>query len=68
MATIHHINCLKIISPLTGNEAIGHCLLIEEEKQLALVDTGTGLLDAQNPLKEWENNLLIWLVLNLMKI
>lgn len=45
---IHHLNCLKIVSPLSAN-VIGHCLLLEADKELALVDTGLGLLDYQQP-------------------
>ena len=51
MINIHHINCLKIISPLSGKEIPGHCILLEEDGRLALVDTGTGLLDTQHPLE-----------------
>ena len=36
---------------MTGKEVIGHCLLIEDTKGLALVDTGIGLLDTKNPIK-----------------
>ncbi|MGN6493182.1 MAG: MBL fold metallo-hydrolase [Agriterribacter sp.] len=48
MAEIHHLNCVKIISPVNDN-VCGHCLLIREQESMALIDTGIGLLDTQNP-------------------
>lgn len=48
MTKVHHINCVKIITP-TGDQVIGHCLLLEDKNGLALVDTGIGLLDTQHP-------------------
>jgi hypothetical protein len=33
----------------------GHCLLLEENARLALVDTGIGLQDIQNPLERLGN-------------
>jgi glyoxylase-like metal-dependent hydrolase (beta-lactamase superfamily II) len=50
MATIEHLNCVKIVSPITDN-VCGHCLLIKEGDRLILVDTGIGLLDTQKPLE-----------------
>ena len=48
MPQIHHLNCVKIVSPVNDN-ICGHCLLIQENDKLILVDTGIGLLDIQNP-------------------
>lgn len=48
MTTLHHLNCLKIVSPVNDN-VIGHCLLLENNAELYLVDTGIGLLDTQKP-------------------
>lgn len=44
MTKVHHINCVKIITP-ANDEAIGHCILLEDKNGLALIDTGIGLLD-----------------------
>ena len=50
MTSIHHINCGSLqVSPNT--KAICHCLLLEDKDGLALVDTGIGLLDVQQPLE-----------------
>lgn len=48
MAEIHHLNCVKIVSPINEN-VCGHCLLIHENGKLILIDTGIGLLDTLNP-------------------
>lgn len=45
---IHHINCLRIVTPINDN-VIGHCMLLEKNGALALIDTGLGLLDTNNP-------------------
>src|SRR5689334_9269041 len=57
---IHHLNCVSAC-PLGGfvmdgmtTDAIrgrltSHCLLIEKEKELVLVDTGYGLRDVADP-------------------
>lgn len=50
MAILHHLNCVKIISPVNENVS-GHCILIEEPDAMALIDTGIGLLDIQQPEK-----------------
>lgn len=45
---IHHINCGTLHRP--PRPRVGcHCLLLEDEQGLALVDTGIGLLDVQRP-------------------
>lgn len=33
---VHHLNCVKIASPF--GSAIGHCILIEVEDTLTLID------------------------------
>ncbi|WP_216629404.1 MBL fold metallo-hydrolase [Taibaiella lutea] len=48
MTAIHHLNCVKIVSPFNDN-VCGHCLLINEKGQLILIDTGIGLQDTINP-------------------
>ncbi len=48
MTKIHHLNCVMIQSPI-GVHAIGHCLLLEDGNELALVDAGIGLLETQHP-------------------
>jgi glyoxylase-like metal-dependent hydrolase (beta-lactamase superfamily II) len=48
MLRIHHLNCVVIETPTNGN-AIGHCLLLEENGTLVLVDTGIGLIEAKDP-------------------
>ncbi len=50
MTTIHHINCGSLHAP-PNPKAICHCLLLEDEDGLALVDAGIGLLDVQQPLE-----------------
>ena len=48
MKELHHLNCVKIISPINEN-VCGHCLLVNENGRLLLIDTGIGLLDTLNP-------------------
>lgn len=48
MIKIHHLNCVEIESPASGR-AIGHCLLIEAENKMVLIDTGVGLKDTREP-------------------
>ena len=48
MTEIHHLNCVKIVSPFNEN-VCGHCLLLNENGRLILIDTGIGLLDTINP-------------------
>jgi glyoxylase-like metal-dependent hydrolase (beta-lactamase superfamily II) len=50
MINIHHLNC-GILFPPGVDRVACHCLLLEEEGHLALVDTGFGLMDVENPLK-----------------
>jgi hypothetical protein len=46
IATVHHINCGSPQAP-PNPRVVCHCLLLEDEGGLALVDTGIGLLDMQ---------------------
>lgn len=48
--TIHHLNCGVLHVP-PGPRAACHCLLIEQEGQLALIDSGIGLQDIAAPLE-----------------
>lgn len=48
MAEVYHLNCVRIVTPFRENVS-GHCLLIREDKQMALIDTGIGLLDTRYP-------------------
>lgn len=48
MAKIHHINCGTLAVP-NYPTVVCHCLLIEEGRQLVLVDTGIGMEDVRNP-------------------
>jgi len=50
MVEIHHLNCVKIVS-LFNDNVCGHCLLLNENNKLVLVDTGIGLLDTLNPIE-----------------
>ena len=46
--TVHHINCGVLHAPPNPRAAC-HCLLLEDRGQLALIDTGIGLLDVADP-------------------
>lgn len=48
MTTIHHINCGTLLVPGYPT-VVCHCLLLEDDLGLALIDTGIGMLDVQNP-------------------
>lgn len=59
---VHHLNCATLCPPagrfLTGNSSgrlpgtlVCHCLLIETESGLVLVDTGLGLEDIREPVR-----------------
>lgn len=48
MTTIHHINCGTLVVP-SYPTVVCHCLLLQDQERLALVDTGIGLMDVQNP-------------------
>lgn len=48
MIEVHHLNCVKIVSPINDN-VCGHCILIRENDRMILVDAGIGLLDIADP-------------------
>lgn len=50
LTTIHHINCGTLIVP-SYPTVVCHCLLLQEGKNLTLVDTGIGLQDVCNPVE-----------------
>jgi len=56
MLKVHHLNCVKIESPL--GSAIGHCLLIEENEKLTLIDSGIGLSESTEPEKRLGKELI----------
>ena len=47
---VHHLNCGVLHAP-PNPPAACHCLLLEHEDRLALVDTGIGLQDVAQPLE-----------------
>lgn len=47
---IHHLNCGNLHAP-PSPRACCHCLLIDDDNSLTLIDTGIGLLDIQEPEK-----------------
>ncbi len=46
---VHHLNC-GTLCPLSGPALVCHCLLVETESGLVLVDTGFGAADVRSPL------------------
>ncbi|TWT96400.1 MBL fold metallo-hydrolase [Neorhodopirellula pilleata] len=48
MSEVHHINCGTLVVPGYPT-AVCHCLLLEDDCGLALIDTGIGLLDVRDP-------------------
>lgn len=48
MLRIHHFNCGSF-HPKPFDPAICHCLLLESDDTLTLIDTGIGLLDIRDP-------------------
>lgn len=57
MTTIHHINCGTLVVP-TYPTVVCHCLLLQEGKHLALVDTGIGVQDVHNPVERLGQQLI----------
>lgn len=57
MRRIHHLNCVKIVTPFNDN-VTGHCLLIEEDAGLLLIDTGLGIQDIEHPDERLGNELI----------
>ena len=56
MSNVHHLNCVKIESPV--GSAIGHYLLIEEMDDLTLIDAGIGLMESKEPEKRLGKELI----------
>ncbi|WP_264792688.1 MBL fold metallo-hydrolase [Aureispira anguillae] len=56
MTKIYHLNCVKIESPM--GSAIGHCLLIQENEKLVLIDSGIGLMEFREPEKRLGKELI----------
>ena len=57
MTRIHHINCGTLLVP-SFPTVVCHCLLLEDETGLALVDSGIGWLDVQNPVERLGQQLI----------
>lgn len=57
MAHIYHLNC-GILQRNGGPEAWCHCILIEDNNELILVDTGIGLQDVLHPEERIGRNLI----------
>lgn len=57
MSKIHHINCGTLLVPGYPT-VVCHCLLLEDDGDLALIDTGIGLLDVQNPVERLGQDLI----------
>lgn len=53
---VYHLNCVRIESPL--GSAIGHCVLIELDGKLTLVDAGIGMTETKNPEKTLGKDLI----------
>jgi glyoxylase-like metal-dependent hydrolase (beta-lactamase superfamily II) len=53
---VHHLNCLKIESPF--GSGIGHCLLLEDQGRLILIDSGIGLAETIDPEKSLGKDLV----------
>lgn len=47
---VYHLNCVKIESPF--GSAVGHCVLIENNGSLTLIDAGNGLEETRDPIKK----------------
>lgn len=57
MSKIHHINCGTLLVP--GHPTVVcHCLLLEDNGELALIDTGIGLLDVESPVERLGQQLI----------
>ncbi|MDM1044961.1 MBL fold metallo-hydrolase [Myroides sp. 1354] len=64
---IHHLNCVAIQSP-TGDNAIGHCVLIETAAELILLDAGISSIDLAQPSLHFSKALIQQIGLNLTEI
>lgn len=54
---IHHLNCVAIQSPI-GDNAIGHCVLIEIAEELILLDAGISSMDLAQPSLHFSEELI----------
>jgi glyoxylase-like metal-dependent hydrolase (beta-lactamase superfamily II) len=57
MTNAYHLNCGVLTSPFIG-PAICHCLLIQDNEKLLLIDTGFGALDILFPDRRIGNDLI----------
>ncbi len=57
MTTVHHINCGYLHAP-PYPKVLCHCLLLEDQDGLALVDTGIGLLEVRQPVERLGRQLI----------
>lgn len=57
MTKIHHINC-GTLAVEGYPTVVCHCLLLEDPNGLALIDTGIGLLDVQDPIERLGRELI----------
>ncbi|SFR28974.1 Glyoxylase, beta-lactamase superfamily II [Lentzea waywayandensis] len=46
---VHHLNCATMRPPLVAGGIVAHCLLIETDQGLTLVDTGFGTHEVSDP-------------------
>jgi glyoxylase-like metal-dependent hydrolase (beta-lactamase superfamily II) len=53
---VYHLNCVQIESPL--GSAIGHCVLIEKNGKLTLIDAGIGMTETKDPEKTLGKDLI----------
>ncbi len=56
MIKVHHLNCVQIESPM--GSAIGHCMLLEKDGELVLIDAGIGLAETKEPEKKLGKELI----------
>ncbi|HEX6226402.1 MAG TPA: MBL fold metallo-hydrolase [Chryseolinea sp.] len=57
MVKVYHLNCGTLNSPFIG-PAICHCLLIQDNERVLLIDTGFGMLDMKFPDRRIGNDLI----------
>jgi glyoxylase-like metal-dependent hydrolase (beta-lactamase superfamily II) len=57
VTNVHHINCGTLLVPGYPT-VVCHCLLLEDNGELALIDTGIGLLDVRNPVERLGQQLI----------
>ncbi|WP_060874088.1 MBL fold metallo-hydrolase [Myroides odoratus] len=64
---IHHLNCVSIQSPI-GDNAIGHCVLIEIGTELMLLDAGISSIDLAQPSLHFSEELIQQIGLDFTKM